>query len=226
MTTPQTIKTSFVESPSVKYAYRKLGPSSGVPLLLFQFFRATMDHWDPLLVSLLSASRQVILFDNAGVGQSTGENPDSVAGMAEHVEAFLEALNIDKVDLLGFSIGGTVAQQVALDTASKGLVRKMILSATSPGRGTSGGEDIVDADDPTIQKLAGTPETSEEAFHKLFFYPSDSSREAGSAWFKRIAERNESTSGEEREKEVQGKGIMAQSMALGKWAKEEGVKYL
>jgi hypothetical protein len=121
-----------------------------------------------------------------------------------------------------------VAQRVALDSISAGtsLVRKAIISASSPGRGPHGGEGIVDGDGATTNKLAGTPETSEEAFLKLFFYDSETSRAAGRDWFKRIHERTKETSGEERQVEVQGMGIMKQGMAMGKWSGGEGISHL
>lgn len=229
MATPQTAKTSFVEANGVSYAYRIFGPTttSLPPLLLLQFFRATADFWNPLLVSFLASHRQVILFDNAGIGQSIGSIADSISGMAHHVETFCHALNLEQIDLLGFSLGGRVAQQVGLNALANAtsLVRKLIVSASSPGRGAQGGEGVVDGDGTTTNKLAGTPETSEESFLKLFFLDSQSSREAGRAWFARIRERSEATSGEPRTVEVQANGIMAQGRCLGKWAQGEGNSY-
>jgi pimeloyl-ACP methyl ester carboxylesterase len=181
-----------------------------------------MDYWDPLLVSFLAATRHIILFDNAGVGQSSGAVADSIKQMAKHVETFLDLKEIKEVDLLGFSLGGMVAQQVALDTAAKGLVRKLALSATSPGRGPEGGDGIVDGDANETNARAGTPETSLENFLKLFYFDSDTSRAAGTSWWNRINERNTEISGEKRTKEAQGQNIMAMGMAMGKWAGGEG----
>jgi pimeloyl-ACP methyl ester carboxylesterase len=231
MTTSENAKTQFVTVNEVKYAYRLLGPPTTStptpPLLLLQFFRASIDHWDPLLLSLLSAHRPLILFDSAGVGHSTGTIPDSISGMAEHTSTFLEAIGVKEVDILGFSMGGMVAQQLALDASTgkaKGLIiRKMILSATSPGRGPSGGEGVVDGDGKEINERAGTPETSLENFLKLFFLDSESSREAGREWYARIMKRTRESSGEERAREVQGMGIMMQGMSMGKWAGGEGM---
>ncbi len=231
MATIQNVKTSYVENNGTSYAYRILGQdtASPPPLLLLQFFRGSIDFWDPLLVSLLAKSRCVILLDNAGVGHSTGEIPDSIPEMARHVTTFINAQGLKQTDILGFSLGGMVAQQVALDSSAAGtnLVRKLIVSASSPGRGPRGGsEGIVDGDGATTNKLAGTPETSEDAFLKLFFYDSDTSRAAGREWFKRIHERTNETSREERKGEVQGMGIMKQGMAMGKWAGGEGTSRL
>lgn len=117
-----------------KFAYRRLGLSSGVPLLFLMHFRGTIDHWDPLLVHALGAERPIILFDNAGVGHSTGPVDNSVAKMADHVIEFLALIDIKEVDILGFSLGGVVAPLVQLN-GPKGLIRKLVLSGTGPTAG-------------------------------------------------------------------------------------------
>lgn len=135
MTTPQTVKTSYVQGNRVTYAYRVLGKSNGrLPLLILHRFRASIDHWDPLFISSLASQREVILFDNADIGKSTGSVPDSIKGMADHVADFLAAMNLSQIDLYGFSIGGNVAKQLVLDHPT--LVRKLILSGTGPGVGS------------------------------------------------------------------------------------------
>jgi pimeloyl-ACP methyl ester carboxylesterase len=113
--THQTAKTLYASNGGIQYAYRRFGTDTGVPLLFFIHFRGTMDFWDPLLINSIAKRRPVILFDNAGVGQSSGEVADTIAGMAGHAIKFLAAINVERVDLLGFSMGGYIAPLVALN---------------------------------------------------------------------------------------------------------------
>lgn len=124
--TQETAPNLFVEANGIRYAYRRFGASTGVPLLFLIHFRATMDFWDPAVVNPLAKDRPVILFSNAGVGLSGGEAPDTIDGMAGHVEAFLDALKLKTVDFLGLSVGGYAAQQVSLDRPD--LVRRLVWS--------------------------------------------------------------------------------------------------
>src|SRR6476469_1339319 len=110
----QTAPTRFVEAAGVRFAYRRFGKSGGVPLVLFMHFTGTMDHWDPLVTDGLAATREVILFNNAGISSTSGEVPTSVDEMAANAAAFIMALGLAKVDILGFSLGGLVAQEVTL----------------------------------------------------------------------------------------------------------------
>src|SRR5882757_9479947 len=106
----QTAPTQFVETNGIRFAYRGFGKGSGVPLVFMQHFRGGMDHWDPVVTDGFAAHRPVILFDNAGVGSSSGETPDTIDAMAEHAADFVAALGLSQIDLLGFSIGGYIAQ--------------------------------------------------------------------------------------------------------------------
>jgi pimeloyl-ACP methyl ester carboxylesterase len=160
-------------------------------------FRGTMDHWDPLLVNTLAGSRPVILFDNAGVGKSNGNVSPTIKGMAEHVIDFLALIDVKEVDLLGFSMGGYIAQMVALD-APGGQIRRLIIT----GSGPSAGDGIID---PSVEQqkevgqLAGQPQPDyDNALYRLFFAPSETSQAAGQAYWMRVNERDESTSGEKR----------------------------
>jgi pimeloyl-ACP methyl ester carboxylesterase len=220
MTTPQTVKTSYVKSKDVTYAYRKLGkPNGALPLLLLHHFRAPMDIWDPLFVSSLAAQREIILFDNAGVGKSSGEVPDSIKGMTSHVVDFLAALNLSQIDVYGFSMGGFIAQQLALDHPS--VVHKAVLSGTGPGVGSED-PNIPSPNDARVGELATGEKPDLDAMTTLFFYPTESSRAAAAKYFDRIHERTKETSGEERSTFVSGAGLMAQVTALGKWKGGEG----
>src|SRR6202161_4178327 len=111
----ETAPTHYVEGHGIRFAYRRLGPSTGTPLILLQHFSGNIDAWDPAVVNALAADRHVIAFDNVGVGLSTGQTPDNVATMARDAVTFIELLGFPKVDLLGFSLGGCVAQQLAAE---------------------------------------------------------------------------------------------------------------
>lgn len=200
--THQTVPTQHVTSPttSVTYAYRSLGPNanSGLPPVLFLIhFRGTMDYWDPLLINTVAKSRPVLLLDNAGVGKSTGSVPDTIKAMAAHVNAFLDALDVKQVDLFGFSMGGMIAQLVALDQATP-RVRKLIIAGSGPSHG-EGVTEHPASRAVEVGRLAGKPEPKyDDGFDTLFFAPSATSQAAGKAWYERIFERNTATSGEER----------------------------
>src|SRR6202165_3530011 len=131
--THQTAPTQFVEANSIRFAYRRFGKSGGIPLVFNQHFTGTMDHWDPAVTDGLAATREVILFNNAGISSTSGEVPASVEEMAVNAAAFIRALGLSKVDVLGFSLGGLVAQ--ALTVAEPGLVRRLVLVGTGPQGG-------------------------------------------------------------------------------------------
>ncbi len=125
-----TAPTQYVEANGIRFAYRRFGKTGGVPIVMNIHFRGTMDHWDPAVTDGLAQTREVILFDNAGVGASSGTTPDTIPGMATDAIAFIKALGISKADVLGYSIGGKVAQEIAVQAPD--LVRKLILVGTGP----------------------------------------------------------------------------------------------
>ncbi len=132
--------------------------------MLLQHFTGTLDNWDPAVTDPLARGREVILFESAGLGRSTGDVADTIRGMAEHFLAFAAALGLKVVDVLGFSLGGMVAQQIALDHPS--LVRKMLLVGTAP----EGGEDIMHVEKPELRKIIEDPNLSgPQKLVKLFF---------------------------------------------------------
>ena len=179
-----TAPTQIIGTKLEKYAYRRFGGGTGLPLLCLQHFTGTLDNWDPAVTDPLALGREVILFENAGLGRSTGEVPESVPGMAAHALAFVDALGITQVDLLGYSLGGMVAQQIALDRPS--LVRKMLLVGTAP----EGGEDVMHMEKPELKKITDDPNLQGfQVLVKLFFAPSKSSQAAGEAFAARLAER-------------------------------------
>jgi len=128
--THDTVPTQFVEANGIRFAYRRFGRTGGFPIVMNLHFRGTMDHWDPAVTDGLAKQREVILFDNAGIGASSGKTPASVPAMATDAIAFIKALGINKADILGYSIGGKVAQEIAVQ--APGLVRKLILVGTGP----------------------------------------------------------------------------------------------
>jgi pimeloyl-ACP methyl ester carboxylesterase len=128
MATQQTAETNYIIANGIKLAYRQLGPTTGLPLVMLMHFRGNMDFWDPALINALAKSRPVLLMDNAGIGKSEGEIPTTLRGWAAHVLALLEALNIRKIDLLGFSMGGACAQHVAM--MGDQLVRRLIIAGS------------------------------------------------------------------------------------------------
>ena len=175
-----TASTQFIETRLETYAYRRFGRGAAPPLVFLQHFTGTVDNWDPAVADALAMGREVILFESAGVGRSTGDVPDTIQGMAAHLLAFADALGLTQVDLLGFSLGGMVAQQAALDRPS--IVRKMLLVGTAP----EGGEDIMHLEKPELKQVLEDPNLQGlQVLVKLFFAPSESSQAAGQAFVAR-----------------------------------------
>src|SRR4051794_5779938 len=156
---------------ATEYAYRELGEGD-VPLVLLQHFRGNLDNWDPALVDALAADCRVVAFDNVGVGATTGRTPNTVEAMAHDAIAFLEAMELQRVDLLGFSIGSFVAQEIALIRPD--LLRRLVLASSAP-QGAPGMHGWA----PEVIGAVGAPETSPEGYISVFFAPTDTSREAG-----------------------------------------------
>jgi pimeloyl-ACP methyl ester carboxylesterase len=129
----QTAPTQLTEAGGIRFAYRRFGKNGGMPLLFFVHFTGTMDHWDPALTDGFARDRELILFNNAGVSSSCGEFPASIEEMAQHAAAFIDSLGIKKLDALGFSMGGLIAQQLTIDRPD--LIRKLILVGTGPSSG-------------------------------------------------------------------------------------------
>ena len=134
------VVTSYTDAPTrtiaaggVNFAYRELGPKTGVPVIFLTHLAAVLDNWDPRVVDGIAAKHRVITFDNRGVGASTGSTPDTIAAMAKDAVTFIRALGPGQVDLLGFSMGGMIAQVIAQDEPH--LVRKLILAGTGPAGG-------------------------------------------------------------------------------------------
>jgi len=171
----------------VSYAYRDTGSADGtggVPLVLLQHFRGNLDNWDPALADALAPGRRVIAFDNAGVGGSTGTTPGTIGQMARDAIAFFTALDISQADLLGFSVGSFVAQEIALTRPA--LVRRLILASSAP-QGAAGMHGWA----PEVIGAVGTPHTTPEAYLSVFFAPSAASKQAGGGALHRMYARTQ-----------------------------------
>jgi pimeloyl-ACP methyl ester carboxylesterase len=131
--THQTAPTQFVEANGIRFAYRRFGKAGGVPIVFNQHYLGTMDYWDPAVTDGLARDREVILFNNAGVSSSSGEVPTTCEEMGANAVAFIKALGLTQVDVLGISIGGFVAQEITLQAPE--LVRKLIPVGTGPRGG-------------------------------------------------------------------------------------------
>src|ERR1700675_1673741 len=198
----RTAPTQFLQAGGERYAYRRFGSGSKLPLLCLQHFTGTLDNWDPAVTDPLAMDREVILFENAGLGRSSGSVPATIAGMSMHAQAFLDALKLKTCDVLGFSLGGMVAQQMALERPS--IFRKIILVGTAP----RGGEDIMHLDKPSIAKhLSDPPLKGYQVLKKIFFAPTSSSQVAGAAFIDRLMRR-----GEDREP-ISGPAVAQAQMA-------------
>jgi pimeloyl-ACP methyl ester carboxylesterase len=211
--THQTAPTQFVEANGIRFAYRRFGKTGGVPLVFNQHFRGTMDYWDPAVTDGLAKNREVILFDNAGVSSSSGQVPTSFPEMGANAVAFIKALGLSKVDVLGFSIGGMVAQEIAVQAPD--LVRRLILVGTGPR-----GADMSTSKSAEI--FAGTYSPPEHLWLAVHFSRSPSSRAAGLAFLQRKLLRKD------RDPEVSERAAAAQREAVGKYTaqREDALDYL
>jgi pimeloyl-ACP methyl ester carboxylesterase len=163
--------TERVAAGNIDYAYRDLGDSE-VPIVLLQHFRGNLDNWDPSLIDALAVDRRVVTFDNVGVAATTGKTPNTVEAMAHDAIDFLEAMGLQRVDLLGFSIGSFVAQEIALIRPD--LLRRVVLASAAP-QGAAGMHGWA----PEVIDAVGAPETTTQGYLDVFFAHTDTSREAG-----------------------------------------------
>ncbi|WQF86861.1 Putative alpha/beta hydrolase-1 [Colletotrichum destructivum] len=208
MATYQTVKTQYVAIDGNRVAYRRLGTKGTFPLLYINHLRGSMDTIDPLFMNSIARNREVIVYDSFGIGHSEGTVPPSTDTMASIAAKLLSALGVSKADVIGFSMGGGVAQTLAWDYPQ--LVNKLVLAGTQPGVG----EGVVLPPREVLESAGAIndePPTREEMFH-LFFYPSESSLALGDAWWKRIHERK--VEGEERKGYLVGTGAQAQLNAI------------
>jgi pimeloyl-ACP methyl ester carboxylesterase len=188
----------------IEYAYRQVG--EGTPaLVLLQHFRGNLDNWDPALVDALARDRRVVTFDNAGVGGSTGTTPNTITQMARDAIAFLEALELGPVDLLGFSIGSFVAQEIAL--VRPAVVRRIVLASSAP-RGAAGMHGWA----PEVIGAVGEPAPNPDGYLGVFFTRSAASRQAGVETLGRLTARRD-----DRDKQSTWQTRQAQYDAVCEW---------
>jgi pimeloyl-ACP methyl ester carboxylesterase len=171
----ETAPTRFVQVGDVGFAYRRFGRPGGLPLLLLNYFAANMDNWDPKVTNAFAAEREVILLDNAGVGGSSGETPSTVAAMTTDCVEFCRALDLRNIDVVGFSLGGMIAQQLAFEYPD--MIRRMILMGTGP-RGGEGMTFTELSTDLLVDPVA--------LLMSAFFTPSEASKAAGQAYIERL----------------------------------------
>jgi pimeloyl-ACP methyl ester carboxylesterase len=215
--TALTAPTQFVEAKGIRFAYRRFGRKASVPLIFNQLFIGNLDNWDPAVLDGLADDREVITFNNAGISSSTGEVPKTVAGMAKNAEAFIDALGLKKVDLLGFSIGGMVAQQITLDRPE--LVRKLVLVGTAPRNFDAGnGQGHITPETAAI--FAATYDPPENLWLKALFTDSEESQAAGRAFLKRYLSHTEN-----RDAPVNDKVAPAQFAAIAEWGSASGERF-
>ena len=210
-----TAPTQVLQVNGHSHAYRRFGNGSGLPLLCLQHFTGTLDNWDPAVTDPLAFGREVILFDNAGVGRSTGDVPETIAGMAGHAMAFLDGLGIRTCDVVGYSLGGMVALQMVQDRPS--IFRRMILVGTAP----RGGEDIMHLEKPSLAKRIQDPTNrGYDVLKKIFFTRSPASQARAEAFVQRISERKD-----DRDPASGPKVASAQIAAFREWEGFKGERF-
>ena len=209
----QTAPTQYVEANGIRFAYRRFGKQGGVPLVFNQHYAGAMDHWDPAVTDGLAKDREIVLFNNAGVSSSSSETPSSFQEMGANAIAFIRALGLKQVDVLGISIGGFVAQEIALQGGE--LVRKVILVGTGYR-----GNDMTASRSAEI--FAGSYDPPEHLWLAVHFKPTETSQKAGFAFLERKWRRTN------RDPEVSEQTLAAQGEAVGKWItpEENALDYL
>jgi pimeloyl-ACP methyl ester carboxylesterase len=199
--------TVFVEAAGVRFGHRRLGSQSGVPLILLQHFRGNMDNWDPAVIDGLAAERPVILFDNRGIGRSSGVTPDNITDMASDAIAFIEALELPQADVLGFSLGGMIAQQMLFDHSSR--IRRAILVGT-------GGPGAAGMFNSEVTMAAAKYPGDGDSLLFLFFAPTTASQAAGGRYLQRMMTRVD------REPATTRETIQAHLAAIRAWGETNG----
>jgi pimeloyl-ACP methyl ester carboxylesterase len=198
--------TRTVSVGGVSFAYRELGRTTGVPVVFLTHLAAVLDNWDPRVVDGIAAQHRVITFDNRGVGASTGKTPDTIQAMASDAVTFIRALGLERVDLLGFSMGGMIAQVIAHDQPQ--LVRKLILAGTGP----AGGEGITNVTKIAHLDFVRGAFTLQDPKQFLFFTRTANGRRAGKQFLSRLKERTEN-----RDKAISIRAYLTQLKAIHRW---------
>jgi len=207
MTSPsKKAPTRFAEANGTRFAYRRFGEPTGTPIVLLQHFMGNLDNYDPAITDALAMGREVILTDNAGVGLSTGTAPDTVAGMARDAASLIDALQLEHIDLFGFSMGGHVAQQIAVDRPE--LVRRLVLVGTGP----RGGDHMNQLAPDVVPLFRTAYQPQDLMWRPIFFSPSEASQAAGRRFLDRIRARTD-----DRDVPVSEATIAAHLAAAHEW---------
>jgi pimeloyl-ACP methyl ester carboxylesterase len=206
----KTASTQTINAGGVEFAYRQLGPSTGVPVVFLTHLAAVLDNWDPRVVDGIAAEHRVITFDNRGVGASSGATPRTIEEMASDAVTFIRALGFDQVDLFGFSMGGMIAQVIAQQQPQ--LVRKMIIAGTGP----AGGEGIDKVTRITYLDTARGLLTRQDPKQFLFFTRTPNGRRAGKEFLARLEERTN-----DRDKAISVRSFRAQLKAIHRWGQQK-----
>jgi pimeloyl-ACP methyl ester carboxylesterase len=201
--------TRTVSAGGITFAYRELGPPSGVPVVLLHHLAAVLDNWDPRVVDGLATRHRVIAFDNRGVGATTGTTPDTIQAMAKDAVTFIRALGLLQVDLLGFSMGGMIAQVIAQEEPT--LVRRMILAGTGP----AGGVGITNVTRLSHLDTVRALLTLQDPKQFLFFTRTANGRAAGKQFLARLKERSE-----HRDTPISVRTYLTQLTAIHRWGLE------
>ena len=199
--THETARTQFVQAGDVQFAYRRFGPRRATPLLLCNYFAANMDDWDPKVTNGFAAEHDVILFDYPGIGRSSGETPSTVAALTKHCVAFFRAIGLTQFDVIGFSVGGMIAQQLGADYPD--LLRRIILLGTGPRGGERMAFDdlsVDDLDDPSALLM------------RAFFTQSEAGQASGRAYMERLKSRST-----DRDTPVAKQSALAELAAIREW---------
>jgi pimeloyl-ACP methyl ester carboxylesterase len=202
--------TQTIDVGGTSFSYRELGPSGGVPVVFLTHLAAVLDNWDPRVVDGIAARRRVITFDNLGVGSSGGSTPTTVEEMARDAVRFIHALGFERVDLFGFSLGGMIAQVIALEEPQ--LVRKVILAGTGP----AGGDGIEKVTRTSYLDIARGLLTRRDPKEFLFFTRTPNGRGAAKEFLARLEERTD-----DRDKSMSVRSFRAQLKAIHRWARQE-----
>jgi len=202
--------TQTINAGDVRFAYRQLGPSTGVPVVFLTHLAAVLDNWDPRVVDGIAAKHRVITFDNRGVGASSGATPRTIEEMARDAVTFIRALGLDQVDLFGFSLGGMIAQVIAQQQPQ--LVRRMILAGTGP----AGGEGIDKVTRITYLDTARGLLIRQDPKQFLFFTKTPNGRRAGKEFLTRLEERIN-----DRDKAISVRSFRAQLKAIHRWGQQK-----
>ncbi|HWG60942.1 MAG TPA: alpha/beta hydrolase [Streptosporangiaceae bacterium] len=211
--THDSVPTQYAEGGGIRFAYRRLGIPERPPLVFFQHFMGTLDDHDPALSDAFASDREVILFDNAGVGSTSGTVPDTIEAMARDAISFIGALGLNTVDLVAHSMGGLVAQEVAL--ARPDLVRRLVLVGTGP----RGGEGVGALPAWVAELFTRKYERQEDMWLPILFAPSETSQAAGRAYVERIVARTD------RDMPVSEQSIAAQRTALAAYGAAKDPSY-